>query len=79
MNKLGSERIASPSSPVVPKASATPSLERMLASGASVALWDINEERLSQARESLSALGRVVTEVVELTDEASVDGATNPR
>jgi 3-oxoacyl-[acyl-carrier protein] reductase len=50
--------------------------ERMLASGASVALWDINEERLSQARESLSALGRVVTEVVELTDEASVDGAT---
>ena len=50
--------------------------ERMLASGASVALWDINEERLSQARESLAALGRVVTEVVELTDEALVDAAT---
>jgi NAD(P)-dependent dehydrogenase (short-subunit alcohol dehydrogenase family) len=50
--------------------------ERMLASGASVALWDINEERLSQARESLAALGRVVTEVVELTDEAAVDAAT---
>jgi len=50
--------------------------ERMLASGASVALWDINEERLSQARESLSTLGRVVAEVVELTEEASVDAAT---
>jgi 3-oxoacyl-[acyl-carrier protein] reductase len=39
-------------------------------------LWDINGERLSQARESLAARGRVVTEVVELTEEKSVDAAT---
>jgi 3-oxoacyl-[acyl-carrier protein] reductase len=50
--------------------------ERMLASGASVALWDVNGERLAQARESLAALGQVATQVVEITDEASVDAAT---
>ncbi|GAB7541216.1 SDR family NAD(P)-dependent oxidoreductase [Cupriavidus sp. 8B] len=50
--------------------------ERMLNSGAGVVLWDINEERLFQARETLSRLGEVSTEVVELTDEASVEAAT---
>ncbi len=50
--------------------------QRMLASGASVALWDINGERLAQARQSLAALGPVFTQVVELTDEAAVDAAT---
>ena len=49
--------------------------ERMLASGASVALWDSNEERLAQARQSLAALGPVATMVVEVTDEASVEAA----
>ena len=49
--------------------------ERMLASGASVALWDSNEERLAQARQSLAALGPLATMVVEVTDEASVDAA----
>jgi len=49
--------------------------ERMLASGASVALWDSNEERLAQARQSLAALGPLATRVVEVTDEASVDAA----
>jgi 3-oxoacyl-[acyl-carrier protein] reductase len=50
--------------------------ERMLASGASVVLWDINEERLGQAREALGRLGTVRAEVVELTDETSVERAT---
>jgi 2-dehydro-3-deoxy-L-rhamnonate dehydrogenase (NAD+) len=50
--------------------------ERMLASGASVALWDINRDRLAQARQSLAALGTVAAEVVEITDDASVEGAT---
>jgi 3-oxoacyl-[acyl-carrier protein] reductase len=50
--------------------------ERMLASGASVALWDINEAQLAKAREALAALGNISAEVVELTDEASVDAAT---
>jgi NAD(P)-dependent dehydrogenase (short-subunit alcohol dehydrogenase family) len=50
--------------------------ERMLKSGAAVALWDINEAQLARAQQSLSALGNVTTQVVELTDEASVDNAT---
>ncbi|MEP6874162.1 MAG: SDR family NAD(P)-dependent oxidoreductase [Burkholderiales bacterium] len=50
--------------------------ERMLKSGAAVALWDINEAQLAKAAQSLAALGKVSTEVVELTDEASVDAAT---
>jgi 2-dehydro-3-deoxy-L-rhamnonate dehydrogenase (NAD+) len=50
--------------------------QRMLGSGASVALWDINEAQLARAREGLAALGAVSTTVVELTDEASVDAAT---
>lgn len=50
--------------------------ERMLKSGAAVALWDINEAQLAKAVDALSALGKVSTEVVELSDEASVDAAT---
>jgi 3-oxoacyl-[acyl-carrier protein] reductase len=50
--------------------------ERMLRSGASVSLWDINEAQLAKAREALATLGKVDTEVVELTDEASVQAAT---
>jgi 3-oxoacyl-[acyl-carrier protein] reductase len=50
--------------------------ERMLRSGAAVALWDINAEQLLRAREALGRLGTVRTEVVELTDEASVERAT---
>jgi NAD(P)-dependent dehydrogenase (short-subunit alcohol dehydrogenase family) len=50
--------------------------ERMLASGAAVALWDINEAQLAKACAALAALGTVSTEVVELTDEASVEAAT---
>ncbi|MGO4304104.1 SDR family NAD(P)-dependent oxidoreductase [Cupriavidus sp. RAF12] len=50
--------------------------ERMLRSGAEVELWDINEVQLATARSALADFGKVTTEVVELTDEASVDAAT---
>ena len=50
--------------------------ERMLASGAAVSLWDINAAQLARAREALAARGRVEAELVELTDEASVEAAT---
>jgi 3-oxoacyl-[acyl-carrier protein] reductase len=50
--------------------------ERMLQSGAQLALWDINEAALAQASRSLSALGDVSTHVVELTDEPAVDRVT---
>jgi 3-oxoacyl-[acyl-carrier protein] reductase len=50
--------------------------QRMLDSGASVVLWDIDEARLQHAREALSAAGKVSASVVELTDEASVQAAT---
>ena len=50
--------------------------ERMLASGASLLLWDMDAARLAQAVETLSALGPVGGAVVELTDEAAVAAAT---
>ena len=50
--------------------------QRMLGSGAAVMLWDINEERLAQARVPLAGMGRVGTVVVDVSDEASVSGAT---
>ena len=49
--------------------------ERMLRSGASVMLWDIDAARLAQARSALAPLGRVETAVVELTEQAAVDSA----
>jgi len=51
--------------------------ERMLNSGAGVALWDINEAQLARASAALGALGKVTTTVVELTDENSVAAAAN--
>jgi 2-dehydro-3-deoxy-L-rhamnonate dehydrogenase (NAD+) len=50
--------------------------ERMLRSGAAVALWDINQAQLATARTALATLGKVATEVVELTDESAVEAAT---
>jgi 3-oxoacyl-[acyl-carrier protein] reductase len=50
--------------------------QRALRSGASVALWDIDAERLERSRGELSGLGKVSTEVVELTQEDSVAAAT---
>jgi NAD(P)-dependent dehydrogenase (short-subunit alcohol dehydrogenase family) len=52
------------------------SAERMLKSGAAVALWDIDAGKLDEAAASLGAFGKVSTHVVELTDEASVFAAT---
>jgi 3-oxoacyl-[acyl-carrier protein] reductase len=50
--------------------------ERMLRSGATAVLWDIDEARLAEAAAALAALGAVSTQAVELTDEAAVDRAT---
>ena len=50
--------------------------ERMLKSGATVVLWDVNEAQLAHAKSALSALGNVATRVVELTDQQQVDAAT---
>jgi NAD(P)-dependent dehydrogenase (short-subunit alcohol dehydrogenase family) len=50
--------------------------ERMLLSGASVVLWDVDAKLLAQSREALAALGTVGSAAVELTDEAAVAAAT---
>jgi 2-dehydro-3-deoxy-L-rhamnonate dehydrogenase (NAD+) len=52
------------------------SAERLLQSGASVSLWDMDNDALGKATKALKPLGIVSTEVVELTDEASVRTAT---
>jgi NAD(P)-dependent dehydrogenase (short-subunit alcohol dehydrogenase family) len=49
--------------------------ERMLASGASVVLWDIDAALLAQAKTSLDGRGRVAAAQVELSDEAAVAAA----
>jgi 2-dehydro-3-deoxy-L-rhamnonate dehydrogenase (NAD+) len=51
--------------------------QRMLESGAGVALWDIDAQRLEEAAAKLSPLGKVSTAIVELTDEASVAKAAS--
>jgi 3-oxoacyl-[acyl-carrier protein] reductase len=50
---------------------------RMLASGAQAVLWDMDEGKLAEAAKELSVLGPVSTDVVELTDENSVDLAAH--
>jgi len=50
--------------------------ERMLKSGAVVALWDIDAARLDAATAALRDLGTVSPHVVELTDEGAVNAAT---
>jgi 3-oxoacyl-[acyl-carrier protein] reductase len=49
--------------------------QRALRSGAAVALWDIDAERLERSRAELSELGSVSAVKVELTDDASVEAA----
>jgi len=49
--------------------------ERFVAAGATVALWDMDGDRLATAREALGQHGTVSTDVVELTDEAGVTAA----
>jgi 2-dehydro-3-deoxy-L-rhamnonate dehydrogenase (NAD+) len=50
--------------------------ERMLRSGASVVLWDIDAVKLPEAHEKLLSIGPTYTAVVELTDEKAVNEAT---
>ena len=50
--------------------------ERYLQSGAKVALWDNNAERLKSSQAELSKLGAVTAHTVELTDEAAVQQVT---
>ena len=49
---------------------------RMLASGASVALWDIDAGKLAEAATALGDADRVMTDKVEISDEAAVARAT---
>jgi 3-oxoacyl-[acyl-carrier protein] reductase len=49
--------------------------ERLLASGASVIVWDIDAQRLEAAVKALSALGQCKGVKVELTDDADVASA----
>jgi 3-oxoacyl-[acyl-carrier protein] reductase len=51
--------------------------QKMLASGASVAIWDIDEAATSKAAASLSSAGNVYFARVELTDVASIKAATD--
>ena len=44
--------------------------ERMLASGATVSLWDLDARALEATAAELSRAGTVSTQAVELTDEA---------
>lgn len=49
--------------------------QRMLASGATVVLWDVDGAALDSAKAELSAKGTVSTDVVELTDETNIAAA----
>jgi 3-oxoacyl-[acyl-carrier protein] reductase len=49
--------------------------QRALRSGAAVALWDVDAERLVRSERELTELGTVSSVVVELTDDASVSTA----
>lgn len=50
--------------------------QRMLRSGATAVLWDMDAARLAEACVELGADGPVTTDRVELTDQASVAAAT---
>lgn len=50
--------------------------ERMLASGASVCLWDLDKAALKAAAAALASKGTVSTQAVQLTDEPAVQKAT---
>jgi 3-oxoacyl-[acyl-carrier protein] reductase len=50
--------------------------QRLLKSGAGVALWDIDGPLLEKAHEALNGLGKVTANIVELTDETAVVQAT---
>ncbi|GAA6208677.1 SDR family NAD(P)-dependent oxidoreductase [Cognatishimia sp. WU-CL00825] len=49
--------------------------KRLLQSGASVALWDVDQDTLKTAKEALSPLGPVHTQIVDVSDYAAVEAA----
>lgn len=49
---------------------------RMVASGASVSIWDADPARAEESRAALGAEGRVTAEILDLTDEVAVAEAT---
>jgi len=49
--------------------------QRALRSGAAVALWDVDAQRLERSERELAELGTVSSVIVELTDEESVNAA----
>ncbi len=49
---------------------------RALQSGATVSLWDVDRDTAAAAQATLSALGTVSAEIVELSDTGSVEAAT---
>lgn len=49
--------------------------KRFLESGASVALWDVNEVALERAKAALDPLGKVITDRVDVSDYANVETA----
>jgi 3-oxoacyl-[acyl-carrier protein] reductase len=51
--------------------------KRALQSGATVALWDVDGERLESARQELSSLGAVSSDRVDIADEQSVAHAAS--
>jgi NAD(P)-dependent dehydrogenase (short-subunit alcohol dehydrogenase family) len=51
--------------------------QRLLGSGAAVALWDMDAAALDQAATALKSSGRIFTAAVDVTDEASIARATD--
>ncbi len=49
--------------------------ERMLASGASVAIWDVDQDALSRAATGLASKGKVFSAKVDVTNEHSIQPA----
>ena len=49
--------------------------ERLLHSGATVVMWDIDVAKLESATQTLASLGKVSGDLVELTDDAAVQAA----
>jgi 3-oxoacyl-[acyl-carrier protein] reductase len=49
--------------------------ERLLASGASVALWDLDEAEAARTADELKARGTTLTQTVDVSDIAQVDAA----
>jgi len=49
--------------------------ERLLQSGAAVALWDLDRQALERAEHALAVHGKAAARVVDITDEAAVTAA----